>query len=932
MANGALLRYQSYRRRKQNKRPKAAPRWMMALAFLAVIVAVGIGVAAATGYSVYQGYADDLVPPDKEIAKLPSGGARIYDRNGTLLYEFLDENFGLRDPVSADEISLWLVLATIASEDATFMTNPGVNYRGLASAAWENFWPFGDDAPGFLEGRGGSSITQQLVKNVYFTPDERTERSIERKVKETVYALELTDQYSKEQIMTWYLNQISYGNIFVGIKAASNGYFNKDPRDLTLAEAATLAAIPACPTCYDPIAEPEAAVAQRNVVLRRMYEEGFFDPPGTPRGSPEAKAMLWEASSQPLEVDLQPTFVQAPHFVFNVVQPALEGLFGEEAVRRDGLVVTTSLDLGEQRVAEDILENWITTFEYSGGHNGAVVAIDPNTAEILVYVGSRDYFREDIDGQNDMAAALNSPGSAFKPFTYLTAFMNLGWGPGTLLLDTPFPTEFWDGERPPRNPGTGYQGPLTIRKSLGNSLNIPAVKTIMYAGVSNVITQAKKMGITTLDDRQLGPSLTVGGVDVKLVDMVYGFTAFPNLGLLKGVQTTVSRADGNRALDPISILKVEDRSGNQLYPAVENGAGGNLVVQETRVAPPQETYLINSILSDSQAHCITYGCGGLTIPGRPVGIKTGTSEPYETINAIGDTWTIGYTPQIVVGTWFGNADNSPMFDISSTSVSLRTVKDLLIEYHQDLPVLQFERPDGLVQATACLPSYLKPTDACPLRTENDLVAAHSVPQKDDDWWTTTEIDSRTGLLPSDLTPDEYVVRASFLNLPANLTAWERNQALEWGARASGGGEAPTEQTTDDDLPVLITSPANGARVQGVVEITGRAGSLDFQNYRLEYSIAGDDDWELISISNRQVTDGTLGSWDTTGLEPGLYTLRLLLLDEERGEIAVRVGVLVVVPGPPTPTPFPLPPTATPVAEARRAPMAVRSGRGPTAGS
>ena len=926
MANAALYRYKAYRRRRWHARPDGAPRWIMAAALLGLILLIGGGAAAAVSYGVYQGYADELVPPDEEIAKLPRGGARILDRNRTLLFEFVDDSSGLRDPVSYEDISLYLVAATIALEDTTFMTNPGVNYQGLASAAWDRFRntsivrnlfrPFGDALP-VIETRGGSSITQQLVKNIYFSAEERSERSInqegiERKLKETVLALELTKQYSKQQIMEWYLNQISYGNVFIGAEAASRGYFNKQAIDLTLAEAALLAAIPSCPACYDPLTLPEEAKAQRNFVLRRMHAEGMIDA-GT----------LWETSTQPLDLDPRQFDVEAPHFVFNVVQPELERLFGEEAARSGGLVVTTTLDLEEHRAAEAILRGWITTFESSGGHNGAVVAIDPKTAEILVYVGSRDYFREDIDGQNDMASALNSPGSAFKPFTYLTAFINLGWGPGTMILDSEFPLQFWDGERPPRNPGGGYQGPITARNALGNSLNIPAIKTIMYAGVENVVAQAQSMGITTLDRGGYGPALTVGGVDVKLIDMVYGFTNFPNLGVLKGTPATENRPSPNRELNPISILKVEDRDGKVLFPLIDDQPIERPVVQEVRVAPAQETYLINSILSDSSAHCITYGCGGLTIPGRPIGVKTGTSEPYTNSNAIGDTWTIGYTPQLVVGTWFGNADNSPMTGITSTSVSLRTVKDFLVRYHEGLPVEPFVRPAELVLTASCIPSQLKPTDACPRRNARDLVAAHAVPEKEDDWWTLVEIDTRTGLLANDLTPAEYVAKQAFLALPDNLTAWERNQALEWAKQLqTAAGEAPTEETSEEDLPVAITQPANGARLQGVVQITGRARSDDFEQYRLEFQPAGGggDDWVLISISGSQITDGTLGFWDTNGLLAGPYSLRLVLVDEERGEISVRVEVLVVLvvdPVEPTATPSPTPvilPTETPPEE------------------
>jgi len=904
---GAVYRYQAYRRRKR-RNGKGLPRWAWVLIVLGGIAAVSLGVTAGVGYGIYQSYADDLVPPDEIIAQLPLGGARIFDRNGNFLYEFLDDGSGLRDPVPLEEISQYLVDATVATEDVSFWDNPGVNIEGLTAAAWDNFWPFGG-SPGFLQGRGGSSITQQLVKNVYFTQEERATRSVKRKVKETVYALELTDEYSKEQIMEWYLNQISYGNVFVGVEAASQGYFGKAAKDLTLAEAATLAAIPSCPTCYDPINRPEASLEQRNRVLRRMHDEGYLGEPG----SEQARALLFFASADPLAVKPGTFPVNAPHFVFNVVQPELERLFGEEALRRDGLVVHTSLDLSLQKQAQQILEEWITTFESSGGHNGAVVAIDPKTAELLVYVGSRDYFNEEIDGQNDMAAALNSPGSAFKPFTYVTAFMELGWGPGTMVLDTPFPSQFWDGERPPRNPGTGFQGPLTLRNALGSSLNIPAVKTIMYTGVLNVIEQATKMGITGLVPSRLGPSMTIGGVDVKLIDMVYGYTAFPNLGVLKGVESTVARPQGNRTIDPAIILRVEDRAGNVIYPVVagEPSAAGP-VLQEVRVAPEQESYLISNILSDGCAQSITFGgCGALSIPGRPLAIKTGTSEPYADILAIGDTWAIGYTPQLVVGSWFGNADNSPMTGISSTSVSWRTVRDLHIYYHQDLPVESFTRPAGLVEGETCVPSGLKPTDACLFTTPSDLFAAGALPEADDTWWQTVRIDTRTGLLASEVTPEQYVTEQSFLGLPEGLSNWEENQALEWAeVLEASADDIPTEETQEADIPAIISSPAEGASVSGMVSITGRARSADFLSYRLEFqSPAAPGEWLFIAQRDVPVADGPLGTWNTVGLAPGLYTIRLVLGDAKLGFIVTQVEVLL---GPAAPTPIASPlPTAKP---------------------
>ena len=698
--------------------------------------------------------------------------------------------------------------------------------------------------------------------------------------------------------MEWYLNQISYGNVFVGIGAASEGYFNKEPKDLTLWEAATLAGIPASPTYYDPFANPDATLARRNYVLTRMFEEHYID-----------GGQLWEAASQPLTVQPGGFPVTAPHFVFSQVQPQIVNLFGEDGLKRDGLVVYTSLDLDLQREAERILEEQISTYEYSGGHNGAVVAIEPSTAEVLVYVGSRDYFREDILGQNDMADSLNSPGSAFKPFTYVTAFTNLGWGPGTEILDTPLNMNFWDGPEPPRNPGTGFQGPISVRKSLGNSLNIPAIKTALYAGVPEVVTQAKKMGITTLD-RQLGPSLTVGGVDVKLVDMVYGYTVFPNLGLLKGVPTIEERPAGNRVFDPVVITRVEDRDGNVLYPIEENGQPGDRVKpQEERVAPAEGSFMISDILSDGNAQCITFGvCGALSIPGRQLAVKTGTSEPYENSRAIGDTWGIAFTPDLVVGSWFGNADNAPMQDISSTSVSWRTVREFSIFYHEGKEVKRFNPPEGVEKKKVCTPSGMKVDQDCGRQSPEDWFAKN-VATQDDTAWTKARIDIRTGKLATDRTPPQFVQEQLYLSTPSGLSEFALDQWNEWKrALRLGEGTPPTETTREEDIVASITSPIQGSAVSDVVTVTGRALSPDFVSYRLEFG-AGDnpESWTTIQESTDSVADGELGTWDTNGLATGVYTLRLVLQDTQLGEVSMKIVVTVLQPGE-TPQP---PPLATP---------------------
>jgi len=851
----------------------------------------GGGVLSIAGFMVYRSYANDLVPIEEALARQSAGGAKIYDRNGQPLYEFVDDLQGLRRPIPLSEVSPYLIDATIATEDSSFYSNPGVNIKGLLRAAFENFFP---GQIGFLKGSGGSSITQQLVKNVYISASERQKRSISRKLKETAYAIELTNRYSKDQILEWYLNQIPYGGILNGIEAASQGYFGKAAKDLTLPEAALLAGIPACPNCYDPRENPAAAVERRQQVLVLMMERGKITP-----------EEAWIANFAPLELAPNWFPIEAPHWVLSYIGPELETMFGRQMLYRGGLRVTTTLDLDLQKKAEAILEEKISDYEEtSGGHNGALVAEDPTTGEILAYVGSREYFREDILGQNDMAQAVNSPGSALKPFNYVTSFMKLGWGPGTLVLDTPVSFTEADGKVfTPRNPSGDFKGPMSIRTALGNSLNVPAFKVILATGVQDVVNTAKKMGLTSLTG-SYGPSFTIGGVDVKLVDMVFGYSVFANNGVMRGVPTVLDLPEGDRTLDPVSILRVEDSEGNVLYDANDQR-------QDLPIIPAEYAYLITSILTDPQAQCLTFGCGGLSIPGQQAAIKTGTSEPYEDSHAIGDTWAMGYTPNLVVGVWAGNADNSPMWNILSTSISWRALRDFMEAALEGKPALTFEQPPGVVKATVCFPSGKLPTEYCG-KTVDDLFAADSLPKEKDDWWRPLKIDTRNGLLATEMTPPQFVQGRVFLVLPEGLTGFDRQQAEEW-ARALGVALAPTERSDPKNLPVLITVPASGATVSGVVTVTGRAASGDFESYRLEYGAgASPAAWTVIQESTAPVSDAVLGSWNTSSLAAGTYTLRLVVRDRGRGELSTITTVSVGRRGSPTPVSSPRPlPTSTP---------------------
>jgi len=891
-----------------------ASRWVQFVFAVAGLGIVAVALAGATGYGVYRSYANDMLPPDEAIAQQPSGGAQIYDRNGRLLYEFVDDKSGLRSPVKLEDISPWMIAATISTEDFSYWDNPGVNIRGLVRAGLEGI---GLREANAASSTGGSSITQQLVKNVYIPAEERYERSYKRKLKETIYAIELTDRYSKNQILEWYLNQISYGGLYNGVEAAAQGYFGKSAKDLTLPEAALLAGIPASPSRYDPVNNPEEAVERRNAVLRLMRTRARVEVDnGAGQAEPASRFQISDdgttvdatdtafyiSTASPLTIVPQRFPVKAPHFVFGPIQEELERRFGKEALYSGGLRVTTTLDLDLQDKAQAALEKWIREFEgSSGGHNGALVAMDPRTSEVLVMVGSRDYFRDDIQGRNNNATALNSPGSTLKPFTYAAAFENLGWGTDSLILDTPI--SFPDGDKvfTPRNPSGNFQGPISIRNSLGNSLNIPAFKAALYVGVPGVVAEYKKFGMTTLDRGTYGPSVTLGGVDVNLFDVTYAYTVLANNGVMRGVPTAHEYGEGNRKLDPVTILQVTRESdGKIVYPETEDH---RVKVQEEPVISPQHAYMITNILSDPSAFCITYGCGSLSI-GRTWAVKTGTSEPFETSRAIGETWTYGYTPDLVAGVWAGNSDNSPMYNITSTSISYRSLRDFMIEALKETPATQFERPAGLKEMELCQPSNLKATPECGRKVKS-LIAESTAPKKDDDWWRRVKVDIRDGLLATELTPPQFVQERFALVIPEDVQGFARTQAEEW-ARILSLGVAPTERSTGD-APVRLDSPRQGQRIKNVVTIEGMADSPDFIAYRVEFG-AGNPPvaWELILRSETKQPDGGLGLWNTDGLPDGLYTLRLVVEDAVRGELSTFVVVSIGenIRRSPSPTPTP----------------------------
>lgn len=579
---------------------------------------------------------------------------KIYDRTGTVLLYDVHQNVRRTD-IPFSEMGTYIKNATVAIEDSNFYQNKGIRPLSILRAIVVNI------LSGHLS-QGGSTITQQIVKNTLLTP----EKTFSRKIKEWILAIKVDQSMSKEDILEIYLNEAPYGGNIYGIEEASKTFFGKEPRDLTLAESAYIASIPKAPSLYYPYGSHRDKLdARKNTVLGRMKDLKFITEEEYEKSSNEVVSFLPQEKFG----------VKAPHFVF-YIKDYLEQKYGSDMVEGGGLKVTTTLDWGLEQKAEEIVNKYALQNEKDfNASNAALVAIDPKTGQILSMVGSRNYFDKQIQGNFNVATAKRQPGSSFKPIIYATAF-NQGYTPNTALFDVPI--EFQTTCDAYGNPSPGHKqsecykpqnyddknrGPMSLRDALAQSINVPAVELLYLVGIENALKTARDLGIKSLNDpARYGLTLVVGGGEVSLVDMVGAYGVFANSGI-KHEQS--------------AILKVEDLNGNILEEYQD---------QENPVLPKNTALMISSILSDNSARTPTFGANSpLKIPGREVAAKTGTTNNNK------DAWLIGYTPSIAVGVWSGNNDNKPMKK-SSASISgplwNAYMSSILVNY----PIENFEEP------------------------------------------------------------------------------------------------------------------------------------------------------------------------------------------------------------------------------------------------
>jgi penicillin-binding protein 1C len=825
---------------------------------------------------------------------------RILDRNGGVLYEILDPNAGRRTYVPLDRISPFLIATTIATEDKNFYSHPGYDPLAIGRAFLQNFQS-GETVS------GASTITQQLARNLLFTPEERVEQNYDRKVREALLAAEITRRYSKDEILELYLNENYYGNMAYGIQAAAETYFGTTASNLTLGQAAFLAGLPQAPSLYDVYTNREGTIRRTEQVLRltleASQEQGCIFVSNNPQricvSTEDAIEAYYEIYNYEFrDPDIQ---IRHPHWV-NYIRALLESTYDSQTIYRSGFTVYTTLDPNLQEVAEQTVRRQVETLAENDASSGALVAIRPSTGEILAMVGSADFFSEEIQGQVNMAISPRQPGSAIKPLTYIAAFEK-GWTPATLIWDVPSefpPSGDPNDPRPPYIPVNydgRFHGPVTVRSALANSYNIPAVKTLDFVGIydnpavpgeDGLVALARRLGITTLTSDQYGLSLTLGGGDVTLLDLTSAYATI---------------AHGGLRMQPYGIARILDYSGNVVFDYQPNPGA--------QVIRPEHAFLISSILSDNEARTPAFGPNSVLNLPFLAAAKTGTTNDFR------DNWTLGYTPDLAVGVWIGNADYTPM----RNTTGLTGAAPIWSEFMQYAVMTItggnpkiFVKPAGVIDRVICAVSGTEPSQWC-TNQRSEYFAADQPPLPPEfDLWTRVTFDTWTNLRASAACGD-YRSEEFALNVTDPWAIkWIRESAQGRAWAESMGFPEPIllvperECRADDPRPILeIVSPYNGQTItQNPLDLIGRAYASvegDFKSFRLDYGLGENPAQRLPLMESGSPVRETdkLYTWELDDIPAGPVRLRLLMEShrDTYAEIFLNINLQV-----PTPTPTP----------------------------
>jgi penicillin-binding protein 1C len=836
---------------------------------------------------------------------------RILDRNGNVLYEILDPNAGRRTYVHLNKISPAMVAATIAVEDKEFYNHPGFDSLAIVRAFYQNYTSGGTVS-------GASTITQQLARTLLFSPEERTEHSYSRKIREAILAAEITRRYSKDDILELYLNENYYGSLAYGVEAAAETYFQTTADKLTFGQAAFLAGLPQAPAVYDIYTNRDMTLKRDEAALILMYqasqEQNCIFVSNNPERICIDQAAIASAADEIKNYPFKPSNPQMryPHWV-TYIRSLLESQYDPQTIYRSGFTVYTTLDPGLQDLAIQSVQDQVNSLANKHVTDGALVAIRPSTGEILAMVGSADFNNVAISGQVNMAISPRQPGSSIKPLTYTAAFEK-GWTPATLIWDVPSefpPSGRPDDPRPPYKPvdyDGRFHGPVTVRTAIANSYNIPAVKTLDFVGIyddpntpaqDGFINLAKRMGIQTLNRPDYGLSLTLGGGEVTLLDMTSAYGVFANSG---------------RRVPPVAITRILDYNGKVIYeyqpPAGE------------QVIRPEHAYLISSILSDNDARTPAFGRNSVLNLPFPAAVKTGTTNDFR------DNWTMGYTPDLAVGVWVGNADYTPMQNTTGLTGAAPIWSTFMKAAIQQLTgghPAPFNRPGGIVQTVICALSGAQPSQWCKdQRTE--IFAADQPPlPKEQDLYQKMVVDTWTDLRASNdcsgFTDEHFVLNVSDKWAKRWITqdAAGKQWAKDNGFTKKGVTFAPSRDCKADDPRPKISfdSVRDGDTITtSPLEIRGVADATQwFASWQVDYGIGNDPDkWKNLAQDTKPVTQSDLlVKWDLNELAQqgvsGPVTLRIYMNSTQNTYAELRVHLNIQVPTP-TPTPSPTP-TVTP---------------------
>ena len=844
---------------------------------------------------------------------------RILDADGNLLYEILDPSAGRRTYVPLEEISPFMVAAIVATEDKEFYENPGFSPFAILRAFYQNI------TSGEVVS-GASTITQQLARILLLDPEEASSISYLRKVREAILAAEITRRYEKDEILELYLNEIYYGNLAYGVQAAAETYFSSSANELDLAQASFLAGLPQAPSVYDIYSNSEVTLLRQQDVLRAMHELSVEQNCIYVSNHPDTVCvgldLAAEAALFMLDYEFNTPDIQIlqPHWV-HYIRALLEEQFDPQTIYRSGFTVHTTLDPQLQSMAQETVSQQVALLADRNAGSGALVAVHPSSGAILAMVGSADFYNEDIDGQINMALSPRQPGSSIKPLTYTAAF-ELGWTPATLLWDVE--SEFPPSGNPddPREPyvpvnyDDRHHGPVTVRTALANSYNIPAVKVLDFVGIyddpeteeaEGLIAFAHRMGITDLNESDYGLSLTLGGGEVKLLDLTGAYAIFANQGNL---------------VTPYAISLIVDHGGEVVFEA-ENGAADQVI-------RPEHAFLISSILSDNQARIPSFGPNSILNLPFQAAAKTGTTNDFR------DNWTMGFTPDLAVGVWVGNPDFSPMDGTSGLSGAAPIWAEFMqqaVDYLVDGQPQAFERPEGIVEKVICSISGAEPSEHCS-GEHREFFADDQPPEpKEEDLWQDLLIDTWTGLRASPQC-SEFTEKIFAMNVQ---DPW----AIEWLTDTSTGRnwaedrgfEEPIfftpEEACDEKDPrpvVNIIIPDDGdSLTNSPLDIVAQVDSDQyFDHYVLEFAYGENPDpwdWEeLRSRDNPVENPDKIFTWGLTDLDSGILSLRLIL-HSTRDTFAEHVILLDIQLPTPTPTSTP---TATATATFSETPTATQT--------